>query len=272
MSDRQISVPAETAYQGSEDRTSSPGRSRFAVITALMAVGIVGGAHAWWAASELGQSFPLDPKVRPLLDKQTLTPEEELRLGRAEMDKTLKNTALSLGIFGAIVAAFIGGVEGVLRRRILAALTGVVVGVLAGGGFGVLGGLADASIYDRLQPEGIDPTYLAIMMHGAAFVLAGLGVGVAAAVGARQWSKIFVIAAAGLVAGSLFPIVAAVILPVPNADVPLPVEPELLGLWMLLPAGLMGLAAGRTSKRHPVSGPVEGRNEAQQPRPIRIRG
>ena len=63
----------------------------------------------------------------------------------------------------------------------------------------------------------------------------------------RIAETVAVVGLAGMIGGVLFPVLSGIVLPATDATVPIPIGDDVAGryFWALLPAALIGFAAGR---------------------------
>jgi len=212
--------------------------------------GLAAGAIAFAALLVMSRYqlfFRLPDEVFPLLRQNRLSPEETAFVSSALRTQAYQNTALTVAVFGAIVGGLLGLASGGSRKSAFASSAGLGGGLIAGAGAGALGGLVDLFALERLWAMDFDHTYKAMVGHSSAFLIAGVGIGGTAGLAARQVTRTLgVVLAAALIAGLIYPGLAAALFPVLNTDAAIPDGRLALLLWMVLPAGLMGLAIGRT--------------------------
>lgn len=211
--------------------------------------GLAAGAIAFAAMLMMSRYqlfFGLPDEVFPLLKRDQLSPEEIAFVSSALRTQAYQNTALTVAVFGAVVGGLLGLSSGVSRKSPLGSSVGLLGGVVAGAGAGALGGLVDLFTLERLWSMDFDHTYKAMIGHSSAFLIAGVGIGGMAGLAAQQVTRTLgVVLAAALIAGLIYPGLAAALFPVLNTDAAVPDGRLALLLWTVLPAGLMGLAIGR---------------------------
>ncbi len=217
---------------------------------ASFAAGALAGYIAFFGIRDFGSYFGLPEHLYPLLDKQELTPEEANLLSAAFMRREYQNTALQVAMLGAAAGALLGLVEGLARRSILATLIGGVGGLLLGGLAGAAGGAIDLYVLSWLWGMNFDITFKSMAAHSIAFLLPGLGIAIVVGLTRRRLlPTVGVVLAAALIAGLIYPGLAASIWPVPNTDAAVPMgEMGPLLLWTMLPTMLMALAIARTGR------------------------
>lgn len=161
-----------------------------------------------------------------------------------------RNSALCLGMFGAILGAGLGLAECIRIRKPLKGITVLALSVLLGVVGGVLSAAVDASIGIRMQDNiGSDPLPYAVAMHIAAFCLIGMGIATGMGLTTRRWSAVFRAFAGGLVAGVMFAPIAASAFPVYETDLWIPHGLLPKFLFFGLAGLLLCLAIGRTPTR-----------------------
>ena len=161
--------------------------------------------------------------------------------------RLFRNTALCIGIFGALLGACLGIADGLVQRSPGRAL--LLLGLLAvcGAISGPLAGLADAAIGLRMQDNrDSDPLPYAMAMHVSSFVIVGSVIAIGLGVMSRNWSVVIRAAAGGLIAGLLFAPLASFLFPLQRTDLPIPegLPPKLM--FLIAAGGLIGLSVART--------------------------
>jgi hypothetical protein len=215
-----------------------------------MTAGIAGGVLACAAiilleVFEIGALQPGDlPRVD---DPRNMTAEQIVEFQAVVRTNEYLRTSLFVAAFGAAVGGVLGFVAGVARKSLRASSAGLLGGIVVGAMAGALGGMADLFALERLWPMEFDHTYKAMVGHTTAFLIAGVGIGGAAGLVARQLPQTLgVVLAAALIAGLVYPGIAAYFFPVLNTDAAVPDGFWSLLLWTILPALLMGIGIGRT--------------------------
>lgn len=156
------------------------------------------------------------------------------------------DAALSGGLFGLVVGGLLGAASGLARRSVGAAVAGLIAAGVLGGLCGAGGGWLDLLGWQELTLRNVERPTAAIAMHAVTFCLAGLGVGLGVGLAnGRVLGLALSVAAAGLIGGLLCSPITAFARPMVDADLPIPVDRNAIFIWTLLPAALMGLAAGR---------------------------
>lgn len=218
--------------------------------TLSFAAGLAAGVLAFAALFTMarnGLEFRVPDEIAVIREKRQMSFEEAAMVVKAERKLAYQNTALTVAVFGAFAGGLLGMIAGVSRRSLFASSAGLFGGTVVGAGAGALGGLADLYALEWMWPMAFDHSYKAMVGHSAAFMIAGVGIGGAAGLAARQVPQTLgVVLAAALIAGLVYPGVAAVLFPVLNTDAAIPEGMLAQLLWLILPAGLMGMAMGRT--------------------------
>ncbi|MBA3313599.1 MAG: hypothetical protein M3552_15705 [Planctomycetota bacterium] len=240
-------VPAADAPAGTIAASSVRG-SRTKWFSSF-AAGTLAGFIAFLGIQEFGYFFRLPVHLGPLLDKQELTQEEFKLLTAAAILRDYQNTALQVAILGAAAGGLLGLVEGLARRSLLATVIGCVGGILLGGIAGAVGGIADLYALTWLWGMEFDITFKSMAAHSVAFLLAGIGIAlVVGLTRGRLFQTLGVVLAAALLAGLIYPGLAAYLWPIENTNAAVPtVGRGPLMLWTMLPAVLIGLAIARTA-------------------------
>lgn len=252
-------VPAMSTQVGSPTTTTFPlsaesfGRRMWRTGLSTSA-GLVAGLIAFAGILQAGWLVPLPSDVYELMVKaqdERLTHQENAYVDAALMSQFYYNTMLHVAIFGAAAGGLLGLWAGVTQRSASASFVGLVGGAIAGAVAGAVGGAVDLFAIDRLWYHDFEVTFKTMLGHSAAFLIAGIAIGtVAGLVIHKLASTLGVTLAAALIAGLIYPGLAAFLFPVLNTDVPVPYDPYNpvpLLVWTLLPTGLMGLALGRVS-------------------------
>jgi len=214
------------------------------------AAGALAGYIAFVGIVEFAYVFQIPEHLTPLLSKRNLTQEEADTLYAAEVLRQYQNTALQVAILGAAAGCLLGFVEGLARRSILATLVGCVGGTVLGGLAGAAGGAIDLFVLSWLWGMNFDITFKSMAAHSMAFLLPALGIAIVIGLTRRRLlPTIGVVLGAALLAGLIYPGLAAYLWPVENTNAAVPiVGTGPLLLWTMLPAMLMGLAIARTSR------------------------
>lgn len=253
MSDQTNHVPA-TPVAAIAEQTRLRRLCRAAL---FVGVGATAGIVAFCGIGRYGESFRLPRDVVGLVDKERLTDAEFAALTEARVVTNYRNTALSVAILGGVAGGLFGLAAG-LTRGMFVATAGFVGGTLLGILFGGMAGTVELFAAYRIWPIGIDSSYKAMATHSIAYLIVGAAVGVAAGLAARRVrASLGVVLAAAVIAGLIYPGVAAHLFPVENTDAVVP-PAFLMGdagfspfrfaplvLWTLLPTALMGLGLGR---------------------------
>lgn len=241
---------AAEVTSGPAAETPAP-QGRIVRILAPLVLAAAAGVAAFFAADRYREFFQLPADVASLSSKMGLSPQEQQTLNAARRVQAFQNVMLVYAIFGSAVGLALGLAAGLLRRSASAALVGVLVGLGLGAAFGSLAGFSARYLDDRIGVHGGQQAY-APLWNGTGFLIVGLGVGLAAGLASRRpRPTTLATAAAGLTAGVLFPILAAVAFPLVATDGTLPNGRGALALWTVFPAALMGLAAGRVWAARP---------------------
>lgn len=217
---------------------------------ASFAAGALAGYIAFFGIRDFGYSFDLPEHLYPLLDKQRLTAEEADMLFAATVRREYQNTALQVAMLGAAAGCLLGLVEGLARRSIMATLIGCVGGMILGGLAGAAGGITDLYVLSWLWGMDFDITFKSMAAHSSAFLLPALGIAIVVGLTRRRLlPTVGVVLAAALLAGLIYPGLAAYLWPVENTNAAVPiVGTGPLLLWTMLPAMLISLAVARTGR------------------------
>lgn len=244
---------ATTAPPLQTEEESSAGRT-----LAVGAVGAAGAILSYAAIGGIGEVLRLPPELAVLSRGVIPGPEDAARLAAGSLVIFYKHMAIWMGVTGALLGGLMGATVGSFRpsRRsiLISAVGGLALGALGGAVAGPLAVWMDQLAQDNV-PKGqlTVPEYFVILMHGATWLVIGLGVGLGVGLGSpanRAKSAVesgLMAGAAGLLAGIVFPIFVGILFPVTKADLPIPDIEDPTGrlIWLLLPSVLMGLALGR---------------------------
>jgi uncharacterized membrane protein YjjP (DUF1212 family) len=217
---------------------------------ASFAAGALAGYIAFFGIRDFGFYFEIPAHLSPLLDKRELTVKEADMVLAALTRREYQNTALQVAMLGAAAGALLGLVEGLARRSILATLVGGAGGLLLGGLAGAAGGAIDLYVLSWLWGMDFDITFKSMAAHSVAFLLPALGIAIVVGLTRRRLlPTVGVVLAAALLAGLIYPGLAAYLWPVENTNAAVPiVGTGPLLLWTMLPAMLMSLAIARTGR------------------------
>lgn len=221
--------------------------------------GLFAGLIAFVGILQVGWLIPLPIDVSELMIKaqdERLTRQENDYVDAALTTQFYYNTMLHVAIFGAAAGGLLGFWAGVTRRSTSASFLGLIGGAIAGGIAGAVGGAVDLYAILELWHHDFEVTFKTMLGHSAAFLIAGVAIGTVAGLVIHKVPRsLAVTLSAALIAGLIYPGLAAFLFPVMNTDVPVPYDPYNpipLLVWTLLPTGLMGLALGRINAPAPM--------------------
>jgi hypothetical protein len=253
MSDHAVytDVPAASAMPG------HPRCRRLCRAALFIGVGATAGVVAFYGIGIFGESFRLPEEIIVLMSKERLTEEEFAALTEARVTASYQNTALSVAILGGVAGGLFGLAAG-LPRGMFVATAGLFGGTLLGSLFGGMAGTVELFTAYQIWPIGVDSSYKAMATHSIAYLIVGVAIGIVAGLAVRRVrASLGVVLAAAVIAGLVYPGVAAHLFPIENTDAVVPPAALLgdpgfspfrfapLALWTLLPTALMGLALGR---------------------------
>ncbi len=232
------------AVHPDEVRTTFCGRACRA--TLFLGVGILAGTVACAAISRYGTAFGLPSEVELIRGQRMPTLEEERIIDAAERVQSYQNTVLSVAILGGVAGAALGLAVGLRSRTVTATAGGLIGGAILGAAFGAAGGFVELFAAYRLWEFDFARTFKTMMAHSAAFLISGVGIGLAAGLATRRVRhSLGVVLAAAFIAGLVYPGLAAAVFPISNTDAVVPGELGPLLMWTVMPVALMGLALGR---------------------------
>lgn len=220
-----------------------PGRNMKQIL-AIVCAGLVATVVGYFGAIQYGTFFTLPEE---LADTGSNVSAEVLqKVEAASSAAKEKNLALVASIYGAglcLLSAIVAGL--VARGR---PLLGGIVGLLAGTVAGAAGGMSDMRIYSALRAAETSTFLSTITAHASLWCMIALAFGIAVSVATRGQQAVQlggVSILMGCIAAVLFPIVAAVVFPTANSELPRPAEAHLNWVWFGMPSILLGLGAGR---------------------------
>jgi hypothetical protein len=186
----------------------------------------------------------------------------------------IRNLALAIGLFGMAVGGTLGIVEGFAQRWAhdgakLGVEFGSVAGILLGAALGALGGYSSAGVGEWLDQTSVSLTYNTILVHGTAWGIAGIGIGLATGIACKNVKAALLgallCAVAGILGAVIYSPVAALVFPAFDSDLSVPDGSLNRLAWVLLPAALMGLLSGVAVRSGSTSGPA---SPSSPPQPV----
>lgn len=216
------------------------------------AAALLAGMAVWAFGQAFGPVFALPPQLANL---PTPAPVHLLNAqAEAGARANVYNTLLTMGLFGGLVGAALATAEGWGRRSWGMAAAGgpisAAVGLLFGGLAAWLALLLDACDAARLNLVDLGKTALV-----QAVMLATLGAGLGIGVGLLSRSRKTVLRCllggwlGGCLAGFLYPVAAAWLLPAADTESVIPRGPVNHLLWIGMVAGLLGATIPAGSSR-----------------------
>jgi hypothetical protein len=258
MSDS-ASEPAEAAAVKDDVKTSTELHPAIRVVGMILA-GVVATGLCYVAIASVGEVYPTPPEVLSLGGRPT---EAELAAANsARLAANTGNAMVWLGVCGSILGGILSLSHGVLQRTGSKVAIGILAGVLAGAGLGLLSGKLAVSSHasvtatlhgDHSQSANSNSEQQSMMMHGMTWGLIGVGVGLGCGfscrtIDARQVIILIIVAGAmGCVGGGVYPIVAGVAAPLASSAIPVAPAGVARAVWMGLASVLMAVGVGRTS-------------------------
>jgi len=220
----------------------------------LIAFGTIATLGAGHVAAHYGQHFMIPPELQKY---NPPFPDEILaKLTVAERIAARKNAALTGGTIGGLFAGLVGlaaalSVGRGIGKGVVALLCGLVLGVALGAGGGVL----NQTVYAALRQSGSDPFVMTAVAHAAMWLCIAVAYAVTLRVatgdkGPGLAHSAGVLLACGAISAALYPFLAAALLPLAKADLPVPRGDLNVLFWIGMPALLFNVAAGRMLNAH----------------------
>lgn len=250
--------PSQTDLSTTDEISRGRPRTSLRNAVVLGIVGVIASLVASAAIQQTGRVFELPDDL--LLEK--------LRLGRNQSPEILKrfyegrllldyqHAALWIGTAGTIVAVMYGLTLGIIRRSRASILAGTAGGLLVGGMFSVVGGIAANYLSENfLSPVRLErtdvPLPYVMLLHGVTWLILGWGIGLGTGLGATKNRVVFAIGSmliggiAGAAAGAFYPFFASAAMPLVNPSLTVPEETLNRLVWLGLPVVCIGFTLGR---------------------------
>ena len=199
------------------------------------------------------------PDIMELLGKLGVSAEEQARINAAGESLNRSRSVMSVGLLGVFTGALLSMVAALVHGARRSRFIGLGLGILLGGGFGALGGIAGnlSELYLRDVTE--SEMLRIIGMHTAYLAVAGIGIGLAVGITRGTRAAILKCVAmamlAGLFAAAIYSPLAATLFPLESGDEAVPLRFGSRLLWTMLAALCVALLLARsiTIKRVPQS-------------------
>jgi hypothetical protein len=254
-------VPVATDKAAVEEVPKTPDELHPAIrVFGMILAAVVATAVCYTAVAGVGEVYPTPPEVLSLGGRPT---EAELAAAStAQRAADTGNAMVCLGVCGAILGGVLSLSIGRLKRAGSKAAIGVVVGILAGAGLGLLSGKLAVSYHasvtatlhdENSQGANSNSEQQSMMMHGMTWGLIGVGVGLGCGlshrtIDAKQVILLIIVAGTmGCVAGGVYPIVAGVADPLASSAIPIAPTGLARAIWIGLASLLMAIGVGRAS-------------------------
>jgi len=220
----------------------------------MIIAGGVATALCSGAIAAVGEIYPTPPEVLNLGG----SPTEAERTAAAVAQRAVNagNAMVWLGTSGAILAGVLALGSGLTQRAGLNTAVGVLVGILAGGGLGVLAGKLAVSYHASIAATLIGATSKAeqqfMAMHGMTWGLIGLGTGLGCGLSRQSIEaksvivSVIVAGVLGCIAGGVFPIILGVTVPLVSSATPIAAEGVGRVIWIGLTSILIAVGLGRS--------------------------
>lgn len=214
--------PPSGAPCASSSRSRAGSSIWLAVLCAAVSAALLGWPLLLWAH----ERFPVPEIPDSLTSLSDDSPEVRAAMRKAQQTADFQNAALGFGLFGAVLAGVLAAAHGAACESLSAAARCLTVGGLLGALLGACGGLARVVAQGQLDRTALDVTVRSTLSYAVALALTGLAAGLAIGISQRDrsaaWRSGLAGASGGLVAGALYPFLAAVLLPLESADQALP--------------------------------------------------
>lgn len=250
MSEETAPQPEEAPadIESSPEDVQSPakgGQSRLRAIL-FMLIGIAAGIGCAFIVPGYYSTYALSPELQKKAEAQQGMNDADRVLVEAGLAKIEKqNSALTLGIYGGILGAAFGLLASLLHRP-SRFLLGLIGGAVFGAAGGTAAGFAAAIAYQYARASGIQ--FTGAVAHSVAWSILGIGLGLTFACAAGGLRSLPGYLFAGVLAGFLGALVfhpgVAILLPVHNVDIIMPIEFAPQVAWTAVPAAMFGLFLG----------------------------
>jgi hypothetical protein len=229
----------------------------------IFIAGLVGSLLAWMLVQTVDGRFFHVPAELAALAAGGPSPELEAKLGAASRIVAFKNAAVMMGLAGAVVGVCCALCE-VLSRGVGARGVGILAAaLLVGAVCGAAGGAAAVWLSGLDALKAWDRTYRAMLVNAVNLGLLGLAAGAGLGLPAVRTGSMARTAvgglAGGVLAGALFPFVAALVAIVAylgDAEDAVPSGPSLRLFWIVLGSLTAAWLSHWSSKRPATSGQV----------------
>lgn len=224
----------------------------------LAIVGLIAAVLSLIAIRQTGRVFelPNDLLNMKFLEGRNQSPEVMQRFYDGLIELNYKHAALWIGIAGSIVGVLFGLALGVMRGSrasiVSGALGGLILGCLLSACGGLVANCLGENIVSQVRKEKTEvPAHYAMLLHGATFLVVGLGIGLGTGLGATKnriaaaLSSMVMAGIAGAAGGAFYPFVASLAMPFVDPSLTIPEGDFNRMVWLGLPFVSMGLALGR---------------------------
>lgn len=240
-----------SATGGAGVRRESPGpgvRLLVMLAAAVLAAGLCDSV-----LRVVGTVYPTPEEVLSL--PAVPTDEERASARAAQFGVDRGNAVVWMSITGAVLGSALAVAVGCLYGSGYRIAVGGVAGIVFGGALGCAAGTTAITISSSLtatllgSASAVEHKFM--MLHGSTWGLVGLGVGLACGLSRPQWqwkpvmTSTLVGGAAGGVAGVVFPVVAAIALPLVDSAQPIPPVGYARLVWIALASTFMGAGISR---------------------------
>ena len=248
-----LSLCEDDAVAGNKVETS---RRTLAVVLVMALIGAAAGGAGLYVTETYSEHFEIPDELKGLT--ANLSEEQTQKIDAASLKAEFQNTTLVIGVFGLALGGLLGLGTGWIEHSVAKSLLGLLLGGLLGGAAGAGAGFAGLWLSGWLEASTQwDITLRTCVTHAAVWSIIGVGVGLATGllVAPRLKSTLKalgVLIGAGIVAGMLYPFLAAVLLPSGNPDRTIPDGLANRAFWALLASILLSIALGHTLNRKTV--------------------
>lgn len=257
--DRPLEAPPLSASEkpatSAETAGSAPRERRvWRNMLMLPVSGLTGGVAAWALMGLFSGYFDVEDGSDQLGAQGGGAPapvaEEVLEELAQQRTASYRNTALAIGLFGFAVGGLLGAGTGAARRSVRTAVLCTAGGLLLGGLFGAVGGYASIWVMEQLALTRLPTRFQNLGSQATAWLTVAVGIGLGLSLPGGRWRRVAASTGGSVVAATAacaaYVVLAAILFPLENSDLPVPEGNLNRLLWATMTAGLIGVALART--------------------------